>query len=114
MRALVLGSAAGGGFPQWNCGCTNCAGIRTGAIAARPRTQTSLAVSGDGERWLLLGASPDVHAQIAAAPALWPRALRGSPVVAVAVPNGDLDAWLGLLSLREWTPLEILATDVVR
>jgi pyrroloquinoline quinone biosynthesis protein B len=71
-------------------------------------------VSTDGERWLLLGAAPDVHAQLAAAPALSPRAGRGSPIAGVALPNGDVDAWLGLLSLREWTPLELYATPVVR
>ena len=115
MRVRVLGSAAGGGFPQWNCGCRNCDGVRRGAIAATPRTQASLAVSADGERWLVLGASPDVRVQLERAPELWPPAGgRGTPIAAVALPNGDVDAWLGLLSLREWTPLHVLATDVVR
>ena len=115
MRLRVLGSAAGGGFPQWNCGCRNCDGVRRGVIAATPRTQASLAVSADGERWLVLGASPDVRVQLERAPELWPKAgARGTPIAAVALPNGDVDAWLGLLSMREWTPLSLFATDVVR
>jgi pyrroloquinoline quinone biosynthesis protein B len=113
MRARVLGSAAGGGFPQWNCRCAQCQGVRSGTIAARPRTQASLAVSSDGDQWLLLGASPDVGRQIDSAPELAPRR-DGSPIAAVALPNGDVDAWAGLLSLREWTPLRIFATPVVR
>jgi pyrroloquinoline quinone biosynthesis protein B len=112
MRARVLGSAAGGGFPQWNCGCGNCDRARRGT--AKPRTQASLAVSSDGERWILLGVSPDVRVQIGRAPELWPRARRESPIVAVALPNGDLDAWVGLYSLRENTPLVIHASEVVR
>jgi pyrroloquinoline quinone biosynthesis protein B len=113
MRARVLGSAAGGGFPQWNCRCAQCQGVRAGTLAARPRTQASLAVSSDGDRWLLVGASPDVRSQLGAAPELAPRR-EGSPIAAVALPNGDVDAWAGLLSLREWTPLEVFATSVVR
>jgi pyrroloquinoline quinone biosynthesis protein B len=109
MELRVLGSAAGGGVPQWNCACHNCAATRAGALPLR--TQASLAVSGDGESFVLLGASPDVHRQIQATPALHPRPR--SPIAGAALPNGDLDAWLGLLSLREWTPLEIWATPVV-
>ena len=66
MRIKVLGSAAGGGFPQWNCNCRNCAGARSGNIRARPRTQSSIALSVDGARWVLCNASPDIHAQIRA------------------------------------------------
>lgn len=113
MRARVLGSAAGGGFPQWNCRCAQCQGVRAGTLAARPRTQASLAVSSDGDHWLLLGASPDVRSQIDDTPELAPRR-DGSPIAGVALPNGDVDAWAGLLSLREWTPLRIFATPVVR
>jgi pyrroloquinoline quinone biosynthesis protein B len=112
MKLRVLGSAAGGGFPQWNCACRQCAAARLGRM--RPRTQASLAVSADGERWLLLGVSPDIRAQIADAPALWPRPPRSSPIVGAALPNGDLDAWLGLLSLREDSPLTIYATRRVQ
>ena len=77
MRIVILGSAAGGGFPQWNCNCANCRRARAGDPAARPRTQCSLAVSGDGESWYLLNASPDLRQQILATPVLHPRV--GSP-----------------------------------
>jgi pyrroloquinoline quinone biosynthesis protein B len=113
MRLRVLGSAAGGGFPQWNCGCPNCSGVRAGSIAARPRTQASLALSGDGESWILLGASPDVHAQIEAFAPLHPRSPRHTPIAAVALPNGDLDACLGLLLMRESQPFAVHATRAV-
>lgn len=102
MRVRVLGSAAGGGFPQWNCACANCARARRGDAAARPATQCSLAVSANGEDWLLLNAAPDLREQIAATPALQPRAGgRGSPIKAVALAGGDVDAIAGLLHLRE-------------
>lgn len=114
MRIRVLGSAAGGGFPQWNCGCPHCRGVRTGTVAARPRMQESVAVSADGAAWFLLNASPDVRQQIESFPALHPRALRGSPVRGVLLTNGDLDHCLGLLCLREWTPLVVYATERVR
>jgi pyrroloquinoline quinone biosynthesis protein B len=115
MIARVLGAGAGGGFPQWNCDCRLCSGQRRGTIAAEARTQASLAVSGDGAHWLLIGASPDVGTQIARTQALWPSGGgRHSPIEAVALPNGDVDAWAGLLSLRESTPLTLLATPTVR
>jgi pyrroloquinoline quinone biosynthesis protein B len=110
VRLRLLGSAAGGGFPQWNCGCANCAGLRNGAVAARARSQTSAALSADGERWFLLHASPDVRAQIESLAPLAPRAPRGSPIAGVLLANADLDACLGLLSLREGTPLVVVAT----
>jgi pyrroloquinoline quinone biosynthesis protein B len=112
MKLVVLGAGAGGGLPQWNCACANCTAAREGAVS--PRTQASLAVSADGESWILLGVSPDVRAQLQVTPALWPRAARHSPIVGAAIPNGDLDAWIGLLSLREWTPLTLMATPPVR
>jgi pyrroloquinoline quinone biosynthesis protein B len=112
MRAMVLGAGAGGGFPQWNCNCTRCTGLRDGTLAARPRTPASLAISADGEHWLLLGATPDVRVQIERTPELWPHH-GGSPIAAVALPNGDIDSWVGLLSLREWSPLALFATPVV-
>lgn len=114
MRVRVLGSAAGGGFPQWNCGCANCAGVRSGAIRAHSRTQESVAVSADGESWLLLNASPEVRAQIESYSPLHPRSDRHSPVAAVALTSGDLDHCLGLLCLRESQPLSIHATSRVR
>ena len=113
MHVLVLGSAAGGGFPQWNCGCRNCEAVREGRPGWRARTQDSLAVSADGERWWLLNASPDILAQIQATPALWPRELRHSPLAGVVLTNGDLDHVLGLLLLRESQPLSVYATPRV-
>jgi len=110
----VLGSAAGGGFPQWNCGCPNCRGAREGTIRARPRTQESVAVSADGDSWFLLNASPEVRAQIEACPALHPRAPRHSPIAGILLSNGDLDHCLGLLSLRESHPLVVYTTEAVR
>ena len=102
MRIIVLGAAAGGGFPQWNCACGNCARARRGDTAARPATQCSLAVSSNGEDWVLLNAAPDLREQIAATPALHPRAGgRGSPITAIALAGGDVDAIAGLLHLRE-------------
>jgi pyrroloquinoline quinone biosynthesis protein B len=110
----VLGSAAGGGFPQWNCGCSNCSGVRAGTIRARARTQESVAVSKDGRSWFLLNASPEIRAQIEAFPALHPRSLRDTPIAGIIVTNGDLDHCLGLLCLREWQRLRIHATTRVR
>jgi pyrroloquinoline quinone biosynthesis protein B len=110
----VLGSAAGGGFPQWNCGCDNCRGARAGTIRARPRTQECVAVSADtGEGWVLLNCSPEIRSQIESAPALHPRAPRHSPIAAIVLTNGDLDHCLGLLSLRESHRLLIYATESV-
>ena len=114
MRVRVLGSAAGGGFPQWNCGCPNCRGVRDGAIRAAPRTQESVAVSADGEAWFLLNASPEIRVQIESFAALHPRGPRDSPIAGILLTNGDLDHCLGLLSLRETYPLTVYATDRVR
>ncbi|MBB5372181.1 pyrroloquinoline quinone biosynthesis protein PqqB [Acidocella aromatica] len=103
MKVRVLGAAAGGGFPQWNCGCANCRRARTGDPQAKPRTQASLAVSADGDRWVLLNASPDLPNQINQAPCLHPKPgmLRGSPIAAVVLTGADVDCITGLLSLRE-------------
>jgi len=116
VRILVLGAAAGGGFPQWNCNCANCRRARDPSdTAARPRTQSSLAVSADGVRWLLLNASPDLRQQIAANPVLHPQAgARHSPIAAVIASNGDVDHVAGLLSLRESQPFAVYATDRVQ
>ncbi|HSY08144.1 MAG TPA: pyrroloquinoline quinone biosynthesis protein PqqB [Steroidobacteraceae bacterium] len=114
MKIKVLGSAAGGGFPQWNCGCPNCRGVRRGELKARARTQESLAVSADGDNWFLLNASPEIRAQIEAFPRLHPRGPRDSPIAGILITNGDLDHCLGLLSLRESQPLQIFATERVR
>jgi pyrroloquinoline quinone biosynthesis protein B len=110
MFIRILGSGAGGGFPQWNCNCHNCAAVRAGASGFRARTQSSLAVSRDGTNWLLLNASPDLRQQIAAVPALSPPrdgGSRGSPIKAVVVTNGDVDHVTGLLTLREGQPFAI-------
>lgn len=105
MRIIVLGSAAGGGFPQWNCCCPVCQLAWNGDKRVRPRSQSSLAVSADGERWLLLNASPDLRQQIFATPSLHPRgAARHSPIAAVFVTNADVDHLAGLLTLREQQP----------
>lgn len=114
MRVLVLGSAAGGGFPQWNCGCEGCRRARSGDPAAKPRTQSSIAVSADGERWLLINASPDLRAQIEANPALHPKhGVRHSPISAAMMTNADIDHVAGLLTLRESQPLAVYATKRV-
>lgn len=110
----VLGSGAGGGFPQWNCGCPNCRRARAGDPAALPRTQSSLAVSADGgERWVLLNASPDLNKQIQSSPRLHPRGLRGSPIAAAVLTNADVDHIAGLISLREGHRFTINATSRV-
>jgi pyrroloquinoline quinone biosynthesis protein B len=114
VRLHVLGSAAGGGFPQWNCGCPNCAGLRAGNIAATPRRQACVALSDSGGNWFLIHASPEISAQLAGFPPLHPRALRDSPIAGILLTNSDLDQCLGLLSLRESQPLHIYATEPVR
>ena len=114
MQIRVLGAAAGGGFPQWNCGCPNCRGQRAGTLGAKPLSQESVAVSAEGERWLLLNASPEIRAQIESCAALHPRAPRHSPISAIVLTNGDLDHCLGLLSLRESHPIVVCATEEVR
>lgn len=114
MLARVLGAAAGGGFPQWNCGCSNCRGVREGAIRARPRTQASIAVSVDLRSWFLFGASPDVRMQIERFPELHPRGARHTPIAGIILGHGDLDQCLGLLHLRESQPLTVYATAAVR
>lgn len=113
MRATVLGSAAGGGFPQWNCGCLNCLAVREGRPGYLARTQDSVAVTA-GHGFALLNASPDVLAQIQRTPALWPHAPRHSPIGAIVLTNGDMDHVLGLFSLRESTPLALYATASVQ
>ena len=114
MFIRVLGSAAGGGFPQWNCGCPNCRGLRERTVRAQARTQECVAVSADGAAWLLLNCSPEIRQQIEGFPGLHPRGPRDSPIAAILVTNGDLDHCLGLLSLRESHPLVIYATEPVR
>ena len=115
MRVKVLGSGAGGGFPQWNCGCTNCNRLRTGDLRGTPRTQTQLAFSVDSKEWFLLNASPDLRTQILATPELAPPGgSRRSPIAAVFLPGADVDSVMGLLHLREFTPFRIFATPSVQ
>jgi pyrroloquinoline quinone biosynthesis protein B len=109
----LLGTAAGGGLPQWNCGCPNCRGSRVPFSPVAARTQASAAVSGDGEQWFLLNVSPDVRIQIDSFPALHPRALRDTPLGGVVLTNGDIDACLGLFVLREDQALHVHATEAV-
>lgn len=111
LTAIVLGSAAGGGFPQWNCRCAVCRLAWDGDPRVTPRTQASVAVSADGERWTLLNASPDLRTQLAATPALHPRALRESPIKAVVLTGAEIDQTAGLLNLRERQPLRLFGTQ---
>ncbi|MDN5696439.1 MAG: pyrroloquinoline quinone biosynthesis protein PqqB [Rubrobacter sp.] len=111
MWVRVLGAAAGGGFPQWNCGCPQCEAVRDGSRPCRPRTQSSVAISPDYRRWYLLNASPDIRAQIESFPALQPQGVRNSPLQAVLLTDAELDHTLGLLPLREADRLEIHATS---
>ncbi len=113
MWVRVLGSAAGGGFPQWNCTCPPCRAVRDGSRPARSRTQSSIAVSPDYRRWFLLNASPDIHAQIESCPALHPAGDRSVPFQAVLLTDAELDHTLGLLLLREGGGLAVHATEAV-
>jgi pyrroloquinoline quinone biosynthesis protein B len=111
LTAIVLGAAAGGGFPQWNCNCDVCRLAWAGDKRVRPRTQASLAVTSDGRRWTLVNASPDLRAQIQATPRLHPReAARASPIAAVVLTGAEIDQTAGLLSLRERSPFLLYAT----
>src|SRR5215475_3967292 len=106
LSAFVLGAAAGGGFPQWNCGCEVCRLAWAGDARVKPRTQTSLAVTADGlddpdAAFVLINASPDLRQQILDTPALQPRGLRDSPIAAVVLTGGEIDQTAGLLTLRE-------------
>jgi pyrroloquinoline quinone biosynthesis protein B len=98
VHIILLGTGAGGGIPQWNCGCHNC---RAARARGRGRTQSSVAVSADGKRWVLLNASPDLRAQLTAHAPFWPLAPRDSRIAAVVLTDGEIDHTLGLLSLRE-------------
>jgi pyrroloquinoline quinone biosynthesis protein B len=114
MKAVVLGAAAGGGFPQWNSNADGCRRARAGDPLVQPRTQASLAISSDGERWFLLNASPDLRQQIEANRFLQPqRGLRSSPIVGVILTGADVDAIAGLLHMRERQAFTIYATDRV-
>jgi pyrroloquinoline quinone biosynthesis protein B len=114
MRIRVLGSAAGGGFPQWNCNCANCDGLRRGTLRARARTQSSIAASGDGMNWALINASPDVLTQLRAFAASQPaRAIRDTGIVGVVLTDSQIDHTTGLLMLREGAALRVHCSDSV-
>jgi pyrroloquinoline quinone biosynthesis protein B len=116
MQVKILGSAAGGGFPQWNCACANCRALRGGTFHGKGRTQTQVAISADSRSWFLLGASPDLRAQIESFPALHPRdgdCVRQSPIAGAVLLNADVDHVLGLLLLRELQPLRVHATHSI-
>jgi pyrroloquinoline quinone biosynthesis protein B len=110
LRIIVLGAAAGGGVPQWNCGCAVCQAARTGHTGLQ-RTQASIAISADDEHWFLINASPDLRQQLIATPQLHPKSgsLRHSPIAGVILTNSEVDAVAGLLSMREGLPFTIYA-----
>lgn len=116
MRIHVLGSAAGGGFPQWNCNCPNCLGLRRGTLRATARTQSSIAASTNGTDWALFNASPDILQQIRQTPALQPaRHIRDTGIRGIVLMDAQIDHTTGLYMLRESTqPLQIWCTEVVR
>jgi pyrroloquinoline quinone biosynthesis protein B len=115
VKILILGSAAGGGFPQWNCNCRNCRGVRDGSIRAWPRTQSSIAVSADSINWILINASPDILTQIRSLPQLHPRhRLRDARFRGIILVDSQIDHTTGLLMLREGEPLKIYSTPNVR
>jgi pyrroloquinoline quinone biosynthesis protein B len=114
MQVKILGSAAGGAFPQWNCACPNCHAVRGGQFQGKARSQTQVAVSADGESWFLLGASPDLRYQIESSSELHPHSgRRSSPIQGVVLASADLDHVLGLLLLRELQPFRVHAAKSV-
>lgn len=113
LRALILGAAAGGGLPQWNCGCANCAEARLSGGRIRPQTQSSIAVSVDGINWAVLNASPDIRTQLQVNRQMHPNKVRDTPVRAVVLTNGDIDHIAGLLILREKQAFSVYATPAI-
>ena len=119
MRVKILGSAAGGAFPQWNCACPNCRSVRAGTFHGKARSQTQVAISADSTSWFLLGASPDLRAQIEATPELHPsfkaseEGIRHSPIAGAVLANADVDHVLGLLLMRELQPLRVYAAPSI-
>ncbi|MGR9051619.1 MAG: pyrroloquinoline quinone biosynthesis protein PqqB [Gammaproteobacteria bacterium] len=114
MKIRVLGSSAGGGFPQWNCNCRNCHRIRRNAMNGSPRTQSSIAVSTDQKNWLLFNTSPDILKQLEAFPAIQPReGVRDTGIKAIVLIDSQIDHTTGLLMLREGKPLDIYCSDMV-
>src|SRR5580692_12216232 len=115
MRVTVLGSAAGGGFPQWNCACPNCSRLRAGTLHSQARSQAQVLVCPDDGGCFLLNASPDLRAQILSTALLNPQhSPRHTPIVGVILTSADVDSVVGLLHLREFQPLQIYATPSIR
>ena len=115
MKIRVLGSGAGGGFPQWNCNCHNCHRIRNHTMQGKPRTQSSIAVSTDNKNWLVFNTSPDIRAQLEAFPAIQPKeGIRDTGIKAIMLIDSQIDHTTGLLMLREGKPLEVYCTDMVK
>lgn len=115
MNVRVLGSAAGGGFPQWNCNCSNCRGLRSGSIRAVSRTQSSIAVRGRDDKWVLFNASPDIRAQLESFPAMQPKeGVRDTGIVGIVLIDSQIDHTTGLLILREGDPLDVYCTEMAR
>ena len=115
MKIRVLGSGAGGGFPQWNCSCPNCKAVRAGTIKASKRNQSSIAISSDGEHWVLFNASPDVRSQLENFPEIHPKdKVRGTGIEAIVMIDSQIDHATGLLILREGDPLTVYCTDMVK
>ncbi len=115
MKIRVLGSGAGGGFPQWNCSCPNCKAVRAGTIKATTRNQSSIAVSSDDEHWVLFNASPDVRTQLENFPEIHPKdKVRGTGIEAIVMIDSQIDHATGLLILREGDPLTIYCTEMVK
>ncbi|MBC9246205.1 pyrroloquinoline quinone biosynthesis protein PqqB [Paracoccus sp. 11-3] len=111
MQIILLGAGAGGGLPQWNCGCANCNAARAGHIPSM--TQSSVAISADGTDWAILNASPDIRTQLAVTPELHPTGPRQLPIRSVLLTNGDIDHVAGLLTLRESQPFDLFATAAI-
>jgi len=115
MQVKILGAAAGGGFPQWNCACSNCARLRADTFNGTARSQAQIAVRAAGRPWCLVGASPDLRKQVLSHPQLGPqKRVRDSPIAAVVLTSGDVDQVMGLLHLREFQPLRIYAAGAIR
>src|SRR5689334_13248403 len=116
MRIRILGSAAGGGLPQWNCRCAHCQAVRSGSADVLPRTQSSVAVTSDNRHWFLLNVSADVRTQLAATSELWPPAAsrRGTTIAGCILTDAEIDHTSGLLQLREGCTFGIFSTPTVR
>ncbi len=115
MKVRVLGSGAGGGFPQWNCNCHNCHRLRHNTMNGKARSQSSIAVSTDNKNWLLINTSPDIRSQLEAFPAIQPKeGVRDTGIKAILLIDSQIDHTTGMLMLREGKPLEVYCTDMVK